>query len=652
MSRSMILSNGELAVALDSVGQVRDIYYPHVGQEDHVRGHYLHRVGVWVEGVMSWISDPDWSVVVTCENNALASSIIARNNNLQIELLFTDIIYNEQPVFVRRVRVTNGADRIREIKLYFGQQFEIYKAHGGDTAFFDPESHSIVHYKDKRAFLMSGNLDGEQFQDYATGRAGYNNQEGTHRDCDDGMLSQNAIEHGPADSVIGFYGQYAVGQSRVCHYWLLAAHSIHEARALDHSVRQKTASHIVLSTREYWRAWIKTYTTDLSKLSSVQSQLYTKSLMYVRAHLDGQGGIIASLDSDMLQWGYDTYAYVWPRDAAYAATMLDIVGDTSAAKRFFKFCARVISADGYFLHKFWADGSFGSSWHPWIKDGHPQLPIQEDETAIVVVALYNHFQQSRDLEFLEAMFDVLVKKPAEFMIHYRDGRTHLPFPSYDLWERKRGTSTYTSASVYGALVAASEMAKILGKSDLEVQYLTVAHEIRAAILEHLWDEEKGVFINMITHTGEKMEYDRTVDISSVYGLMKFEVLDVHDDRMIRAWNTSIKILTKNILAGGVARFENDEYFRIDSTAPGNPWVLTTLWYAEYIIRSAENIADMKKATDIFDWVVLHAQPSGVLSEQLNPYTGEQVGATPLAWTHAAYVLTVQAYLECMLHLKK
>ena len=42
---------------------------------------------------------------------------------------------------MRRVIVNNTADRTREIKLYFGHQFEIYKAHGGDTAYFDPISH-------------------------------------------------------------------------------------------------------------------------------------------------------------------------------------------------------------------------------------------------------------------------------------------------------------------------------------------------------------------------------------------------------------------------------------------------------------------------------------------------------------------------------
>ena len=257
MSRSIVLSNGELCVALDSHGIVRDLYYPYVGYEDHVRGHYLHRIGVWVDGRLSWLSDdPAWEISISCEEEALASSIVARHSALHIELAFKDIVYNEKPVFIRRVTVTNGTDHAREIKLYFAHQFEIYKAHGGDTAFFDPASHSVIHYKGQRVFLISATLDSEQFTDYATGVTGFNGQDGTHRDAEDGILSQNPIEHGPADSVIGLYGNYTAGQSRTGYYWLCAAKSLDEAHVLNDYVIKKTPEHLVRTTSDYWRAWI------------------------------------------------------------------------------------------------------------------------------------------------------------------------------------------------------------------------------------------------------------------------------------------------------------------------------------------------------------------------------------------------------------
>src|SRR3954463_4810604 len=105
MSRSIVLSNGELAVAIDNRGQIRDIYYPHVGLEDHVRGHYIHRVGVWVDGQLSWLSEEEWQITIRCENEALASAITATHPRAQVELLFTDIVYNEKAIFLRKIQI-------------------------------------------------------------------------------------------------------------------------------------------------------------------------------------------------------------------------------------------------------------------------------------------------------------------------------------------------------------------------------------------------------------------------------------------------------------------------------------------------------------------------------------------------------------------
>lgn len=36
-------------------------------------------------------------------------------------------------------------------------------------------------------------------------------------------------------------------------------------------------------------------------------------------------------------------------------------------------------------------------------------------------------------------------------------------------------------------------------------------------------------------------------------------------------------------------------------------------------------------------------PSGILSDQVDPLTGEQLSVSPLAWSHAEYVSTFLAY---------
>ena len=79
--------------------------------------------------------------------------------------------------------------------------------------------------------------------------------------------------------------------------------------------------------------------------------------------------------------------------------------------------------------------------------------------------------------------------------------------------------------------------------------------------------------------------------------------------------------------------------------PGNPWIITTLWLAPYHIRKAKSEADFTEAIRLLNWAADRALPSGALSEQMNPYTGEQLSATPLTWSHAEYVSTVILYLE-------
>jgi glucoamylase len=646
MSRSIVLSNGELCVALDNRALVRDIYYPHVGQEDHVRGRFLHRIGVWIDGQISWLSDdPSWEISILCEDDALLSAITARNQRLQVDMRFADIVYNERDIFFRRVTITNTHDHAREIRLYFAHQFEIYKSQGGDTGYFDPASHSVIHYKGRRVFLIGATLDGKQFSDYAVGLMNFNGQEGTYKDAEDGILSKNPIEHGPVDSVIGLYASYEAGQSRVCHYWIIAAQLVSEAAELNQYITIKTPEHLEQSALEYWKSWLKLASVHFEGLEDVHRVLFTQSLMYVRAHVDQDGGILASVDSDMLQYGLDTYSYVWPRDAAFAALALDRVGDKSVAKRFLEFCRNVISPDGYFMHKYLPDRSLGSSWHPWVVAGEFQLPIQEDETALPIIALHAYYLRNHDLELLEEIYAPLVERAANFMLEYRDTETKLPGASYDLWEEKRGISTFTASAVSAALLSAAELSQAVGERENEVKYRAAAEEIRTAIFKHLWDEKTGTFVKLINRTRDGIVYDRTIDSSSAYGIFLFGILSPEDPRLVRAWEATAHALSRGIPAGGLARYENDQYYRADRDSAGNPWIITTLWYAEYLIARAKKPSDLDRVREIFSWVALHAQPSGVLSEQLDPRTGLQISATPLTWSHAAYVTTMLKYLE-------
>lgn len=496
-------------------------------------------------------------------------------------------------------------------------------------------------------------MTGKQpFQEYNIGLFGIEGKEGTYLDAVDGVLERNPIEHGSVDSVIGLTFSIAGHASNDTYYWIVCGSSIAEVHTLDELVLSEKPDRLIASTEAYWQAWLKKEKTDLSILPAELQSLYRRSLMVLRVHTDNRGGIIASSDTDMLHHGRDTYSYVWPRDAAIIAYTFDQTGYRDASRRFFEFASERLDPSGYLMHKYRSDGVLGSSWHPWIINGEPKLPIQEDETATVVFVLWEHYEKYRDIEFIESMYNSFIEPAAEFMCEYIESTTGLPQASFDLWEEKYGTSTYTASSVYGGLMAAAKFANTLGKEDSSRTYQAIAERMRTAIGNVLYDKERGFFVKHVLHTPDgELTYDNTIDSSSLYGLLFFRVFDVDDERvtkMVKAVEEKLQISGQS---RGFIRYEGDAYYRMHNAETPNPWVITTLWIARYYTEKAEAMKDLKYPLEILNWTGSHANNGGMLAEQMHPNTREQLSTSPLVWSHAEFVLAVRAYLSKVEELK-
>ena len=224
--------------------------------------------------------------------------------------------------------------------------------------------------------------------------------------------------------------------------------------------------------------------------------------------------------------------------------------------------------------------------------------------------------------------------------------TRLPAPSYDLWEERRGIHTYTVATVYAGLKAAAHFAEAFGEPDLMARYDGAAEEIKKAALEHLWDEELGCFVRMVTVGADgTMQKDRTLD-SSITGLFTFGMLSCDDPQMQRAMQKLESTLWVKTDVGGMARYEDDYYHQVTKDigqVPGNPWFICTLWLAQYRINRAMNQDELREALPLLLWACDRALPSGVLAEQVHPYTDEPLSVSPLTWSHAEFIATVRWY---------
>lgn len=637
MSRSVILSNGQLAVGLNDYGLVHDFYYPYVGLDNLTTARSMHhKLGIWVDDTFSWVDDGSWKIDPNFESDALISHIRMTNKKLSLSLLLTDFVDSEKNAFIRKVTVKNLAKSDREVRIFFHQVFQISNEGTSDTALYEPDEQYILDYKGRCSLLIYAESNGEACDQFAVGNYGIEGKQGTYVDAEDGELSGCAVEHGGVDSCLRLSLNISAKSEADVDYWIVAADSQFHAEKNHLGIKESGTTQQLTQTRQYWNKWVSTAQPTLDKLDDKYQGACSKSLLLIKAHIDKRGGIIASADSSIYNYGRDYYAYVWPRDGAFAIWPLIILGYTEEPKKFFTFCRDILTDDGYLMHKYQPDKAIGSTWHPLVHGQHSELGIQEDETAIILFMLGEYLRFSGDLDFIKEMYSSLIEPIANFMSTFIDEQTSLPHASYDLWEQKFLTTTYTTSITYRALKVAAQFADSLGHSDHSQRWEEAAAQILENV-EGLYDGDAKSFVKGYLLQGGEKHYDTTLDVSSLYGAMTFGLFKEQDTDAIYATASKIEETLLDISpSGGVARYENDTYFQSKPEYKGNPWIVTTLWMAQYYLRTHQ----VDKAEHYINWALEKQLPSGVMSEQINPTTSEPTSVTPLVWSHAELLNTV------------
>lgn len=641
--RDIPVGNGSFLVTFDERYQIRDIYYPHVGQENHTEG-YPFRFGIWADGEFSWVHQHGWKRRLKYLRETLVTDVRLVNESLGIEIVCNDTVASHENIFLRRVRVSNLRDRQRRVRVFLHHDFRISENKIGDTAFYDPESVALIHYKKNRYFLINSE---PHFDRFSTGRKAFRDQEGTWRDAEDGELSGGAITEGSVDSTVQLNLELGGQESREFYYWITAGTTKSEVARLNAYVIASTPRGLLDYTENFWRAWVNKNDKDFAGLAPEIVDLYKRSLLIVKTQIDNCGSILAANDSDVTERATDHYSYLWTRDGAFVANALDKAGYPSLTRNFFSFCAHIVHPDGYFLQKYNADGTVASGWHAsWDAWGRRKLvPIQEDETALVLWALWEHYDRYREIEFAHRLYHSLIIKCADFLVGFRDDDTGLPRSSWNLWEDRRGIHAFTCATVVAGLRAAANFARLFGEADRAKRYESVAERMRDAVREHLYSKELGRFVRALESQDDRHFHPDTAVGASMFALFYFGVFAPDDPQVTATMRAVEKKLWIPTDIGGVARFENDGYMRVSQEVTGNAWFICTLWLASYRIAVAKTRADLKGALELLEWTVKRALPSGVLAEQVNPLTGEHASVSPLTWSHSTFVDTVADYVK-------
>jgi GH15 family glucan-1,4-alpha-glucosidase len=640
-------------VAIDKHLQLRDFCYPFIGMEDHTASGSAHRLGFWGNGKFFWIDDSSWNISVQYDENTLVGSAIAKNDFLGISVHFEDFVYTTHNVFFRKLTIQNIAKGRQEIRIFFHHDFYIYGDKQKDTAQYEPELDSILCYRGKRYFLIGGGWEENAsltkgFDQYAIGKSKFLDKEGTYKDAEDGELQENPIEQGSVDSTIRFSETFSPNEKKSLFCWIAVGKRYKDVQHLHKRIGNMGPQKIMNHTRYFWKQWVQKESNNFNDLPKSITTFFKRSLLIMKTHTDRQGAIIAAADSDIMSTNRDNYNYMWPRDGALTAMAFSRAGYKNPSEHFFYFCQKILPEQGCFFHKYNPDGSLGSSWHPKVREGKKLFPIQEDESALVLVALQTYHECFSCIDTVQTFFNSLVLPIGKFLTQFVDPETGLPLPSYDLWEQDYAVSTYTTACTIAGIRSAAVLSHATGHYESAQYFEEQAEKMRGALLLHLFSQEHNRFIKHISFR-EKKEINASVDASIMF-LFRLGVLPWNDKRMISTIEAIDSHLSVPGNIGGIARFEKDAYHFDFSSAhhnsyPGNPWIITTLWRAEYFIHQAKTKKELQKPMQMLEWVMNRANAAGILPEQVHPITGAPLSVAPLTWSHSAFVCAVLEFLK-------
>ena len=102
--REVVMGNGSLLVNFDRELNLRDLYWPYGGFENHGDGNRTS-FAVFVENRLSWLFENSWQREVGYIEDTPVTRIHASNSELRVELFICDAVHPTEDFYLKQVTV-------------------------------------------------------------------------------------------------------------------------------------------------------------------------------------------------------------------------------------------------------------------------------------------------------------------------------------------------------------------------------------------------------------------------------------------------------------------------------------------------------------------------------------------------------------------
>jgi alpha,alpha-trehalase len=193
-----------------------------------------------------------------------------------------------------------------------------------------------------------------------------------------------------------------------------------------------------------------------------------------------------------------------------------------------------------------------------------------------------------------------------------------------MWEMRGEPRHHLSSKVlcWTALDRAVKLAPSLGMHAKVEEWERVRDEIRDAILDRGWSEERQAYAQSF----DSDELDAAQLLMPILGF-----LPATDERM----RSTIEAIARDLTEDGlVLRYRNEEGLNADGlTGEEGTFVICSFWLVSCLAKAGE----VERAERLFDQLAGYANDLGLLAEEIDTANGEQLGNFPQAFSHIGLI---------------
>ena len=376
-------------------------------------------------------------------------------------------------------------------------------------------------------------------------------------------------------------------------------------------------------TDDYWRRWVRALAVPLEWQDAVIRAAITLKL----CTYEETGAIMAAVTTSVPEapntertWDY---RYCWLRDAFFVVRALNGLSEVTTMENYLRYLANIVHQAHPSRH---LQPVYGIGLEAAIPErrltslaGYRGIgPVRIGNQA------YEHHQHDvyghAVLAATQAFFDHRLLRPAGIEHFHRMewlGERAVALhdqPDAGIWEFRTKAAPHTSSAImcWAACDRLAKIARHLGLDAHAERWSEDAQRIRATILKRSWSDSRGAFV--ASFDGDEM--DASVLLMSEVGL-----LPADDPR----WRKTLDVVRRELKSGShLFRYVAAD----DFGAPTMAFTACTFWYVDALTRAGEH----GEARELFDELIAHRNRLGLLSEDLDPKTGELWGNFPQTYS--------------------